>query len=219
MVASVVQFFNCAPTSAVSHETPYEAYFFCKPSMAHLCIFGCNTYTFVPKKERLKFDAKSQKFLLVGYNSIFASYHLYDPVTHRVEQSRDVIFDESSILKAALCLPLEGADPPISLDPSTFGVPLADFDPLAIPSNDTFLPNLPPIPSSLLLVHLESSSLATSLQLPIEEDNFHDDIVQEDLLELELQQIPKWLIQILKDSGVGDHASWNKFGPHSYSHT
>ena len=86
--------------------------------MAHLQIFGCNAYAyaFAPKKERSKFDAKSQKFLLVGYNFVSASYHLFDPMTRRVEQSRDVIFDKSSILEGALRLPSHGADPHVYLE-------------------------------------------------------------------------------------------------------
>ena len=71
-IASTVHILNHAPTSKVPHQTPYEAYFSWKPSMAHLRIFDCDAYAFVPKKERSKFDAKSQKFIFVGHNFIFA---------------------------------------------------------------------------------------------------------------------------------------------------
>ena len=110
----------------------------------------------------------------MGYKFIFSFYHLYDPMTHCVEQSHDAIIDESFILEGQLCLPSEVKDPLVSLDPSTFKVHLANYDPLSIPSNGTFLSDLPLIPSSLPPVLFRSSSLATSLQLPIEEDVLHD---------------------------------------------
>ena len=61
-------------------------------------------HTHVPKKDRAKFDAKSRKFILVGYNTLSASYWLYDPEHRRLEHSCDVIFDESSVLEGVSSL-------------------------------------------------------------------------------------------------------------------
>ncbi|MCO5560599.1 hypothetical protein L7F22_014215 [Adiantum nelumboides] len=116
-VATAVHILNRAPTFAVPHSTPYEAYYGKKPSIAHLCVFGCDAYAHIPKKDRSKFDAKSRKLLHVGYNSVSASYRLYDSASRKIEHCRDVISDESSVLEGAPGLPVEGDSPHVSLIP------------------------------------------------------------------------------------------------------
>ncbi|MCO5592506.1 hypothetical protein L7F22_046509 [Adiantum nelumboides] len=116
-VANAVHILNRAPTFAVPHLTLYEAYYGKKPSIAHFRVFGCDAYAHIPKKDRFKFDAKSCKLLHVGYNSVSASYRLYDPTSRKIEHSRDVIFDESSVLEGAPGLPVEGDSPHVSLVP------------------------------------------------------------------------------------------------------
>ncbi|MCO5574123.1 hypothetical protein L7F22_027902 [Adiantum nelumboides] len=106
-----------APRFVVPQATPYEVYFGQKPSITHLHIFGCDAYAHIPKKDRSKFDAKSRKLIHVGYNSVSSSFHLYDPALQKIEHSRDVIFNESSILDRAHGLSSKGASPHVSLVP------------------------------------------------------------------------------------------------------
>lgn len=74
-------------------KTPFEALHGKKPSLAHIRPFGCLAYVPVAPELRSKLNAKARNRVLVGYNRD-AAYRLIDPVTHKVEFSRDVVFDE-----------------------------------------------------------------------------------------------------------------------------
>jgi hypothetical protein len=52
-------------------------------------------YSHIPKDERLKFDSKARKAVLLGYGTNRKAYRLYDPEKKVVFHSRDVIFDET----------------------------------------------------------------------------------------------------------------------------
>jgi len=76
-------------------RTPYEAWTGKRPDVAHLRPFGCTAYMRVPDETRRKLDPKSLACTLLGYFP-GRMYRLWDPVTRKVHQSRDVIFDEGS---------------------------------------------------------------------------------------------------------------------------
>lgn len=116
-MTAVVHILNRAPTYIVPQMTPYEAYFSRKPSVSHLRVFGCDAYAHVPKTKRAKFDTKTRKLIHVGYDSISTSYRLYDPVTRTIEHSREVVFDESSVLSSASSLPHESVSAHLPIDP------------------------------------------------------------------------------------------------------
>ena len=63
----------------------------------HLRILGCTAYTHINKQLRTKLDAKSMKYILVGYGDDYKAYRVWDPKTDKVYHSRDVIFDETQI--------------------------------------------------------------------------------------------------------------------------
>ena len=50
----------------------------------------------VPKQSRKKFDGKSEKRIMVGYQGNSSNYRAYDPNTKKVTVSRDVIFNEKA---------------------------------------------------------------------------------------------------------------------------
>ena len=54
--------------SANGGVSPHELYFGKKPNLAHLRVFGSNTYVHVSKEKRMKLDAKAEKCILVGYS-------------------------------------------------------------------------------------------------------------------------------------------------------
>ena len=94
-VATAVVLRNRSPTVAVKDTTPYECFNGRKPDVAHLKVFGCDTYMHVPKELRKKWDAKSQKCIFIGYSLYRKGYRLYDPRTKRLHESRDVVFVEN----------------------------------------------------------------------------------------------------------------------------
>jgi hypothetical protein len=57
-------------------------------------VFGCKDFAHIPKENRKKLDFKSIKCIFIGYCYEFNAYKLFDPSTHKVFVSRDVLFHE-----------------------------------------------------------------------------------------------------------------------------
>ena len=71
-----------------------EALYGFKLVISHLRVFGSKAFAHVPKEDRKKLDAKAIKCIFVGYCYEFKAYKLFNPSTHKVFASRDVIFHE-----------------------------------------------------------------------------------------------------------------------------
>lgn len=96
-VATAVCIKNRCPHKAVDgNKTPEEAYSNNKPDLSHLRVFGCDAYALLQDGHRHKMDPKSRRCVFIGYTAVPGTYRLYDPVTHKVIISRDVVFDETS---------------------------------------------------------------------------------------------------------------------------
>jgi transposase InsO family protein len=65
---------NGSPTSANQGETPERRYIMQKPDVSFLRVFGCFSYLHVPKKNRSKLESKTQKCLIMGYDSNSKAY-------------------------------------------------------------------------------------------------------------------------------------------------
>ena len=64
--------------------------------VSNLRVFGCKAFAHVPKDERRKFDAKSIKYIFIGYCIGQKAYKLFDPNSHKLLASRDVVFHENA---------------------------------------------------------------------------------------------------------------------------
>ena len=73
-------------------ESPYGY----KPDVCHLRVFGSTSFAHIPKDERRKLDAKSIKCVFIGYCSDKKVYKLFDPNSHKLFASRDVMFHENA---------------------------------------------------------------------------------------------------------------------------
>jgi hypothetical protein len=67
-----------------------------------LRIFGFDAYPLISKDQRSKLDHRSNKYVFVGYGDGFKGYILWNPTAHKLIISRDVVFDESSLIKLEL---------------------------------------------------------------------------------------------------------------------
>jgi hypothetical protein len=67
-----------------------------------LRIFGYDAYALTSKYQRSKLDPRSKKYVFVGYGYGVKRYRLSDPTAHKLIIRRDVVFDESSLLKSKL---------------------------------------------------------------------------------------------------------------------
>jgi hypothetical protein len=65
-------------------------------------IFGCDAYGLISKDQCSNLDPRSNKYVFVGYGDGFKGYILWNPTSHKLIIRRDVLFDESSILKSEL---------------------------------------------------------------------------------------------------------------------
>ncbi|GJW36973.1 retrovirus-related pol polyprotein from transposon TNT 1-94 [Tanacetum coccineum] len=68
-------------------------------SLAHLRVFGCDSYVKVKDVARDKLDAKSVKCTFIGYGSDEMGYRFWDSKSHKVVRSRDVTFNEDQELR------------------------------------------------------------------------------------------------------------------------
>jgi hypothetical protein len=90
----VVYLKNRSPTRCLDNVTSFEALYGSKVVVHNLKVFGCKDFSHIPKENRKKLDAKSIKCIFIGYCSKFKAYKLFDPTTHKVFASRDVLFHE-----------------------------------------------------------------------------------------------------------------------------
>ena len=95
---------NHSPSAAVSGMTPTEAFYGHKPSVSHLCIFGCRAYVHIHKDKCSAFQPKSWKCIFLGYPLDYKGWKCWDPVTSEVFISCDVRFVETEMPGAELGL-------------------------------------------------------------------------------------------------------------------
>lgn len=83
---------NRSSTSALIDKTPHEVWYGNKPSLAHLRVFGCDSFVHVPEEKRSKLDNKAEKCIFIGYKDGVKGYKLWNLVTRKTVYSQDVIF-------------------------------------------------------------------------------------------------------------------------------
>lgn len=76
-------------------STPYEQLFQQVPDVSFFRVFGSEAYLHIPKQNRRKLDAKSQKLILVGYDQKGRAYRLWHPNTKRISVGVDVVIHET----------------------------------------------------------------------------------------------------------------------------
>jgi hypothetical protein len=83
-----------SPHRALGNMTPEEAYTRQKPQVGHFRIFGCITFSHVPKERRTKLEPTAEKGIFVGYSETSKAYQIYIPASRRVVVRQDVKFEE-----------------------------------------------------------------------------------------------------------------------------
>ena len=91
---------NKSPSVAINCKINEEVWSSQSYDYSHLRIFGCDVYALIPKNQRSKLDPKSKCYVFVGYDYAVKGYRLWDPTSQKIVISRDVTFDESSLLKS-----------------------------------------------------------------------------------------------------------------------
>ena len=91
---TIVYLQNRSPHRALGNVTPKEAFSGKKPDVGHFRIFGCLTYSYVPKENRTKLEPTADNEIFVGYSETSKYYQIYILAQRKVVFRRDVKFEE-----------------------------------------------------------------------------------------------------------------------------
>jgi hypothetical protein len=89
-----------SPRVALERKVAEEVWIGNEVDYFGLRVFGCPTYVHIPSEEQSKLDPKSRQCVFVGYEKRVKGYNIWDPKANKAVISRDVIFDEDSMLKS-----------------------------------------------------------------------------------------------------------------------
>lgn len=81
------------------NKTPFEMLYGYKPDVSHLRVFGCRCFARIPPERRVKNMPHSSQALFTGYPDGVKGWRLRDCATGAFFNSRDVIFDEDSVMR------------------------------------------------------------------------------------------------------------------------
>ena len=115
---TVVYLQNRSPHRALGNVTPKEAFSGKKPDVGHFRIFGCITYSYVPKEKRTKLEPTADKGIFVVYSETSKAYRIYIPVKRKVFVRRDVNFEERAFRRSRELEYLNSTDPQEQLSQS-----------------------------------------------------------------------------------------------------
>nr|GEV96487.1 retrovirus-related Pol polyprotein from transposon TNT 1-94 [Tanacetum cinerariifolium] len=99
-VTLVAYLINRVPSVPLGFRILEEEWKGKEASLAHLRVFGYDSYVKVKDVARDNLDAKSMKCTFIGYGSDEMGYCFWDSKSHKVVQSRDVTFNEDSLYGA-----------------------------------------------------------------------------------------------------------------------
>ncbi|WJZ95359.1 hypothetical protein VitviT2T_014135 [Vitis vinifera] len=85
---------NRIPSTVIHNQTPYERLFGSPPNYHHLRSFGSACFVLLQPHEHNKLEPRSRLCCFLGYGETQKGYRCYDPVSHRLRVSRNVVFWE-----------------------------------------------------------------------------------------------------------------------------
>ena len=91
---------NRLPRFSLGRKVAEEVWIGKEVDYSLMRIFGCLAYVHIPSKERSKLGSKSKKCIFLWFKKGVKGYKLWDPVAEKVVISKDVVFEEKSMIKA-----------------------------------------------------------------------------------------------------------------------
>ena len=74
---------------ALVDKTPYEAWDNKNTYIAHLRVFGCDSFAHIPKERRKKLESKLEKCIFIGYKDGVKGYKVWNLATRYAVYNRD----------------------------------------------------------------------------------------------------------------------------------
>ena len=90
----VVHAINRILSPVIHNQTPYERLFGSPPDYHHLCSFGSTCFVLLQPHEHNKLEPRLRLCCFLGYGETQKGYRCYDPVSHRLRVSYNVVFWE-----------------------------------------------------------------------------------------------------------------------------
>ena len=90
----VVRTINRIPNPVIQNQTPYKCLFGSPPEYHHLRSFGSACFVLLQPHEHNKLEPRSRLSYFLGYGETKKGYRFYDPLSHHLRISRNVVFWE-----------------------------------------------------------------------------------------------------------------------------
>ena len=97
-VKAAAEILNLRSTKRHPNKTPKELFTGKKPTVSHLKIFGSPAFAHIPKVARSKLSPRSEKCILLSFDTSAKAYRCFRPFTRKVFISRDLFVDEAALL-------------------------------------------------------------------------------------------------------------------------
>ena len=91
---NVVHTINRIPSAIIHNQTPYKSLFRSPPDYHHHRSFGSAYFVLLQPYEHNKLKSRSRLCCFLGYDETQKGYKCYDPVSHCLRVSRNVVFQE-----------------------------------------------------------------------------------------------------------------------------
>ncbi|GJR08295.1 retrovirus-related pol polyprotein from transposon TNT 1-94 [Tanacetum coccineum] len=115
-VTTAAYLINRGPSVPLGFRIPKKEWQGKEVSLAHLRVFGCDSYVEMKDVARDKLDAKSVKCKFIGNGLDEMGYRFWDSKSHMVVRSRDVTFNEDSLYGAKAATDSSNLTKPIQKD-------------------------------------------------------------------------------------------------------
>ena len=99
-MSMVCYLINRLPRTALDGKVAEEVWIGNEVDYFSLRVFGCLAYVHIPSEEWSKLDLKFRQCVFLRYGKGVKGYKFWDPMANKAVISKDVVFDENSMMKS-----------------------------------------------------------------------------------------------------------------------
>ena len=130
----VIHAINRIPSPVIQNQTLYERLFGSPPDYHHLHSFDSACFVLLQPYEHNKLEPRSKLCCFLGYGETQKGYQCYDPVSHRLRISHNIVFwEHRSFVKLSHFCAFLSSSSVLNLNPDVAHIPsVAAPDPLVV---------------------------------------------------------------------------------------